>query len=199
MSKIVGYTAKNAPKWPFMAIGFLFLAIFIFYLLVISYKENSKPVVLTTSTTVRKLVTTSTTLKLIPSTTIAITAPVAPITIQKVSLLNEKAEIKVREIIFTRSIDQQPFEPIKKIKKEQAGRIYCYTTIDCSPVPQKISHVWLGPSGTQVADIPLYIHSQPGYTYSYVTLSDSPAGKWEVQVKDSAGNVLGKSDFVISE
>ncbi len=198
MSKIVGYTTKNLPKWPFVLIGLVFLCGLILYLLVTSYDENNKPVVLTTST-----LSTSTTTTTIPKITTTIlktstTSDIVTTTLQSLYIPSEMADITVEQIVFARGIEKhRPVGNFKKIKKDEVARVYCYSMVIALAVPQEIRHVWLDPKGNQIADIYLTISNQPGYTWSYVNLSEYPAGKWQVQVKDFAGTTLAKSDFII--
>ncbi len=186
MSKIVGYTSKNMPKWPFVLIGIILLCWLILYLLITSYDENNKPVILTTSTTLGASTTTTTN--------------IVTTTLQSVYVPSEIADITVEQIVFAKAIEERgPVGNFKKMKKDEVGRVYCYTTINCSIIPQEVRHVWIDPNGNQIADIYLTISSQPGYTYSYITLSEPLLGKWQVQVKDFADTTLAKSNFTISE
>jgi len=188
------------PKWPFILTGIILLCWIVLYLLVTSYDENNKPVILVTTT-----VSTSTTKAAIetvnPATTILKpTITTTSTTLQFSSNSLEMADITVEQIVFAKGIEEHgPVGNFKKIKKDEVSRVYCYSMVIALIVPQEIRHVWIDPKGNQIADIYLSISNQPGYTYSYVTLSDPQPGKWQVQVKDFAGTTLAKSNFTISE
>ena len=111
------------------------------------------------------------------------TAPVSPL----------KSEIQV----CTSITDRNPVGAATTFVPE-VGQIYCWSKITGGSGEQAISHVWsLG--GKVMAEVPLTIKGESWRTWSAKKILPSWTGEWEVKVKDSAGNTLASTTFVVGE
>jgi len=112
-------------------------------------------------------------------------------------VIEEESPITVEEVALTSRIESnQPTDSLDSIALKDYSKIYFYSKIKCSELPQTIRHVWLNPAGTVVADVRLTITDESADTWSYVNLNGAKSGNWEIQVRDTDGNVISGSNFV---
>lgn len=192
MARFAGYAKQKEPKW-FRALVVILIStvclIIIFgFTYVMSRMETeserksqsqAKPSTTSTSTTT--------------TTTVAITTTVPAAN----EISNE--ELSIEKIAFTSSINEgnKPADELESVSINEAGKIYCYTRVNSSTVPQSIHHVWVDPDGAVIADIKLNISNRPADTWSYISLYGINPGKLQVQVKTAQGKILAKRDLLV--
>ncbi len=112
---------------------------------------------------------------------------------------SKNAEITVEKMVFTKKVDSEnhPTDNFVEIEKEKIGIVYCYTRVSSSVLPQPVRHVWISPSGGNVADIKLFLSNRPAHTWSYINLSGAQSGKWEVQVRKLNNELIAKHDLLL--
>ena len=106
---------------------------------------------------------------------------------------------KVAKMTFTNQVDakNQPTDNFSEISTSTINRVYCYTKLESSNVPNVVRHVWLAPSGVEVADIKLTITKKTAHTWSYVNLHGAKTGNWTVEVRQPQGQILAKKTFLL--
>ena len=78
---------------------------------------------------------------------------------------------------------------------QEGSRAVFWTLVERGKPGDTIRHVWFR-DGEQRAAVPLRIGSDRWRTYSRYLLSPGDAGPWSVEVRDSAGTVLERAEFV---
>ena len=78
------------------------------------------------------------------------------------------------------------------------GELYLWTRVTGAMAEDSIHHVWFR-GAEQVADIALRVGGSPWRTWSRKTIGSTDAGEWHVEVRDVAGNVLARVDFVVGD
>ena len=198
MVRFAGYAKKEDPKWVSLVV---YAGIFILVLAVLFglsllgqwtgnlLERKNEP---TTSSS-----STSSTAAISSTTTIAApAASITPITTTTLSISTTIAPKKsLKDVISKGGVTVERIE----VSSQTAGRIYCYTDLTSSTVPQTVKHVWLRPDGSVYADIELTVSKAAANTWSYITLTNTVPGTWQVQVRDAGNNVIGERSFEITE
>ncbi|MBI5701817.1 DUF2914 domain-containing protein [Candidatus Saganbacteria bacterium] len=80
----------------------------------------------------------------------------------------------------------KPIDEINEISKGQHDKLYVFTNVD----GDNLRHVFVSPAGEDSADIKTS-------SWSYVGLYNKVPGKWEVRVVNGAGNILSRKSITI--
>jgi Protein of unknown function (DUF2914) len=179
MVNFTGYARQPEPKWPYILLTAIIIGIIVVVIAVSSWLgqvlnnlkvQHLKPAKITENRPANQ-------------------SPIQP----------GQEVIAIELMTFTNGIDDnnQPFNDQQEASLAEGGRLYCYTRIYANPVPQTLRHVWFDPNGKILADIKIDVVNQPGNIWSYITLADKQAGKWEVQVQDLSGVVLARRSILI--
>src|SRR3989339_1666888 len=215
MVRFAGYAKKEDPKWITVmvysaVVVFAFLLLFIISFLsqwfgdMAKAKASADATSTTASTTSSSLAAAST----VASQSTVTTQPVAAAIAKRPGIsdvvksqpaLPASSGLTVTQIVLSSAVaGNQPTDDIAAVSIS-AGKIYCFTRVKCQNPPQRIEHVWIKPDGTVYTGIDLSISREETFTWSYITLSNSYAGEWSVEVRDSSGAVIGKKVFTITE
>lgn len=81
--------------------------------------------------------------------------------------------------------------------KIENGRLYCYSRLTLTDLPQKIRHVWQAPNGKIAAEIKLTITRSPQSVWSYVSSYGYPPGMWQVKVEAADGTIITSKSFEV--
>ena len=215
MVRFAGYAKKEDPKWVSLVV---YAGIFILVLAVLFglsllgqwtgnlLERKNEPTSTTTSTSTSSTAASpSTAIAAMPptaafnmtSTTLSVSPSIAPKKSLKEVISNGGVTVD-RMAVSSMVSGGAPADEIDSIS-QTAGRVYCFTTLSSSSVPQAVKHVWLRPDGSVYADIELTVSKAAANTWSYITLTNTVPGTWKVQVRDAGNNVIGERSFEITE
>jgi hypothetical protein len=215
MVRFAGYAKKEDPKWVAIFVYLIMLLVIftgLFGIVLFSQWLGNwleKKETVTTSTSTSTLTTTTATIigatttlpvSVYPPTTVLTLATVAEMGKEKASSIVVEEGIKIERIVITSKVENNlPTDELENVSINKQPKIYASTRAICSNPPQPIKHVWLDPNGHIFADIDLTLSRNSSDTYSYISIYNVPQGRWQIQVKDAKGNILGKKEFSVSE
>ncbi len=75
------------------------------------------------------------------------------------------------------------------------GRVFLWTRVT-GGTGTSIQHVWIPPDGNEFP-VSLQVGGSPWRTWSSKEIPPEWAGEWRVEIRDSAGNVLGTESFTV--
>ncbi|MDP3910323.1 MAG: DUF2914 domain-containing protein [Gemmatimonadales bacterium] len=105
--------------------------------------------------------------------------------------------ISVEAILTSALMDRVPQDTVSAIATPtEADTVYLWTRVSGAEAGTVLHHVWFK-GDEQVADVELTINGSPWRTWSRKTIAADGAGAWRVEVRDSAGNVLGTVSFTV--
>ena len=191
MVNFTGYARKEEPKWMLIVaiVAAILLALLFLTLLGYLLKPGEvKPPSSTTSTTstTSTASTTSTSLaKHIRTTTTTLSAVV------RVSKPKNVQPQEATPVPGSSTTNELATVTVKN------GRAYCYSVLSGANIPARIDHVWVTPGGEEFARISLTVSRQTGQTYSYISLAGAPKGTWQILIKDAAGEILARNNFIV--
>ena len=187
MGLLIGYTKRPKPRWP---LTLMVLAIVLCIIGAIIFANS-----LLKNWTDGKVESESPleSAKIAPSTTLVFKPR------EEKLVFPRNSAVSVERLVFTKRIDDfnQPTDSFNEIPLKKVGRVYCYTQVGCSALPQAIKHVWINPDGLAVADIQLIINNKPAHTWSYVDLTGAKTGTWQVEVRKLNGETISTGQFLI--
>lgn len=186
MTRFTGYARKPEPRWfnlGLAAVAVIALAlVWSLYHITGQWFERLTTAAPVSSTT----------------TLLAVEAAVQP-TDQIGPELAGAGTIKVERLVIASGVDEnaQPIDDLVEVSLAGNGTVYCYSRQLADTLPMAFKHVWINPSGQAAAEINLSISRSPANTYSYINLTGTEKGSWEAQVRDSAGNIVGRRGFAV--
>ena len=107
------------------------------------------------------------------------------------------SNISVEAILTSALMDRAPQDTITSIPTPtEADTVYLWTRVSGAEMGTVLHHFWFK-GDEQVADVELTINGSPWRTWSRKTIGADGAGAWRVEVRDSAGSVLGTVSFTV--
>jgi hypothetical protein len=107
------------------------------------------------------------------------------------------ATVNVVDAAVARSVvDRQPQDTSTAFPAD-VGQLVCWTKVTGAG-GAAIHHVWFH-GDTQVGDMELQVGGSPWRTWSRKSVPADWTGAWHVEVRDAAGNVLKRIDFMVGQ
>lgn len=110
-----------------------------------------------------------------------------------------QAGLTVSEMAVTTKVSRgKPIDSVRRISNRSVKALYCFTrTVLDDSAETTIRHLWFR-DGQQVKDSVLQVKGKKWRVYSSMPLDQQSVGKWRVEARDSAGEVIKTVEFTVN-
>jgi Protein of unknown function (DUF2914) len=105
-------------------------------------------------------------------------------------------DLMVKNIAICAGVENRQPVGSDSVFTADAGKLYCFTSINSQTEMSEISHVWFY-NDKEMARINLPVKAKTWRTWSAKTILPVWKGNWRVEVQDSSGKVITSTSFHI--
>lgn len=108
------------------------------------------------------------------------------------------AEMTLSRSSFAKGVTAREPEGVAEAFPATVGKVYLFNQVSGVTGPTMIKHVWIYDNKVQL-EVKLAVEGEGWRVWSAKAIPKDQAGKWNVEVLDSAGNVLESASFTVTK